>query len=1030
MTFSQVLFTYRQAIEPLTSPTEATLRDQFLHFLRKGFPHLEELKAILLEEKVPSLEVRGRIDALLGKILIEFKRDLGEQARLREGEAQLERYLQHTPEVSLGLLTDGRQLIAYALRDGKLQKLSELHLLTEDPLRVQNWLDAFLFSQPKQKPTAEDFVRRFGLYSLAYLQSERLLVQHWRQRSEDPTAFTKYTQWNALLAIVYGTPVGDEALFLRHTYLSFLARLLAYGALFQKALSPQEVEDFLSGRVFQRLGYPNLAEEDFFTWIEATHPEVQQWLTSLSPALVLAYDLEFVEEDLLKELYQQLVDPSTRHDLGEYYTPDWVAEQVLREAGFPPSSQEVEAASVLDPACGSGTFLFLAVRLLAQKGWSGEQLVRYVRQGIAGMDIHPLAVAIARINLFLALRPHLPQGGLPEPLHLPVYLADALRLPPREDSAEPVLFPIELEKLAEKKGLTPPASVGGFQLPPHYSEHFTQLIEGLLHYSQSRLPDADARQGFQRFLTQKGVPPEDQSWWLQNLRLMRWLLSPPPTDSIWAFLMRNAIMPTYFSRKKFAFVVGNPPWIAYRYLRTREYQKEVARLLKEYHLIPKSQSAHLKTHLEVAVLFFAVGLQRYCKKGGKLAFVMPRSVITGAKHHQPFQEMYMPFVERILDYEQVSPLFNVPSCALIAQALEDEPKGFSEETPSLRLIGLLSSHDLSWEKAQQELTFQETFWSPVTREKSYSFYHDKFRQGTTIVPRTFWFVRPQEHAAVIGSVETDPRILPQAKAPWKDLRLKGRVEREFLYATLLSDDLLPFGWRAFSLIVLPLYQGKLLSSNEALMEGFPNLAIWMREVENYWEKYRKTSDYDLIPYLNWQNKLLAQNLSASYRVLYNTSGTHLAAVVLEGRVLANLTLHGWKVQGFIADTTTYYYETENRDEAHYLCTLLNAPSIDTAIKPYQTKGAFGAQKGKGERHIHRRPFEVVPLPRYDSGNPHHRRLAELSQAAHERVRAFLADTPPEKLPRSIGKLRSRIREHLQDILSQVEAACAAVLAEK
>ncbi|MDW8015383.1 MAG: N-6 DNA methylase [Bacteroidia bacterium] len=1026
MALPTALETYRQAINSLSSPTEATLRDQFLHFLRKGFPHLEELKAILLEEKVPSLEVRGRIDALLGKILIEFKRDLGEQARLREGEAQLERYLQHTPEVSLGLLTDGRQLIAYALRDGKLQKLSELHLLTEDPLRVQNWLDAFLFSQPKQKPTAEDFVRRFGLYSLAYLQSERLLVQHWRQRSADPTAFTKYTQWNALLAIVYGTPVGDEALFLRHTYLSFLARLLAYGALFQKALSPQEVEDFLSGRVFQRLGYPNLAEEDFFTWIEATHPEVQQWLTSLSQALILAYDIELVEEDLLKELYQQLVDPSTRHDLGEYYTPDWVAEQVLREAGFPPSSQEVEAASVLDPACGSGTFLFLAVRLLAQKGWSGEQLVRYVRQGIAGMDIHPLAVAIARINLFLALRPHLPQGGLPEPLHLPVYLADALRLPPREDSAEPVLFPIELEKLAEKKGLTPPASVGGFQLPPHYSEHFTQLIEGLLHYSQSRLPDADARQGFQRFLTQKGVPPEDQSWWLQNLRLMRWLLSPPPTDSIWAFLMRNAIMPTYFSRKKFAFVVGNPPWIAYRYLRTREYQKEVNRLLKEYGLMPE-RSAHLKTQLEVATLFFAVGFHRYLREGGCIGFVMPRSVLTGAKHHQPFQLRYLPHIRKILDYERVNPLFGVPSCALIA----DKSDTTMEKTPVLKVLGELSKRELPLEAALQEITIQNSFWRPPhSSEIASPYYYRRMRVGATIYPRTFWFVRPQEHAAVIGSVETDPRILPQAKAPWKDLSLKGRVEREFLYATLLSDDLLPFGWRAFSLIVLPLYQGKLLSSNEALMEGFPNLAIWMREVENYWEKYRKTSDYDLIPYLNWQNKLLAQNLSAPYRVLYNTSGTHLAAVVLEGRVLANLTLHGWKVQGFIADTKTYYYETDSLEEAHYLCAILNAPSVDTAIKPYQTKGSFGAQRGGGERDIHRRPFEVVPIPRYDRADPHHRRLAELSQAAHERVAAFLANTRPEKLPQSIGNLRSRIREHLQDILSRVEAACAAVLAEK
>ncbi|MDW8416378.1 MAG: N-6 DNA methylase [Bacteroidia bacterium] len=1023
MALPTALETYRRAIDSLTSPTEATLRDQFLQFLRKGFPHLEELKAILLEEKVPSLEVRGRIDALLGKILIEFKRDLGEQARLREGEAQLERYLQHTPEVSLGLLTDGRQLIAYALRDGKLQKLSELHLLTEDPLRVQNWLDAFLFSQPKQKPTAEDFVRRFGLYSLAYLQSERLLVQHWRQRSADPTAFTKYTQWNALLAIVYGTPVGDEALFLRHTYLSFLARLLAYGALFQKALSPQEVEDFLSGRVFQRLGYPNLAEEDFFTWIEATHPEVQQWLTSLSQALVLAYDLEFVEEDLLKELYQQLVDPSTRHDLGEYYTPDWVAEQVLREAGFPPSSQEVEAASVLDPACGSGTFLFLAVRLLAQKGWSGEQLVRYVRQGIAGMDIHPLAVAIARINLFLALRPHLPQGGLPEPLHLPVYLADALRLPPREDSAEPVLFPIELEKLAEKKGLTPPASVGGFQLPPHYSEHFTQLIEGLLHYSQSRLPDADARQGFQRFLTQKGVPPEDQSWWLQNLRLMRWLLSPPPTDSIWAFLMRNAIMPTYFSRKKFAFVVGNPPWIAYRYLRTREYQKEVARLFKEYNLTPPKLSQQ-KSNLELATLFFAVSMRRYLRERGTIAFVMPRSVLTGAKHHIPFQQNYLSHAKLIIDYEKVSPLFNVPSCAIIAVEQLSASK-----VNRLVLEGCLPWKNMVWSEAVNQLSIQRGEWHPLAHpdEVAFSPYHSRFRRGGDVYPRTFWFVRPQEHAAVIGSVETDPRISRQAKAPWKDLRLKGRVEREFLYATLLSDDLLPFGWRAFSLIVLPLYQGKLLSSREAFIEGYPDLASWMEQTENHWETLKKSA-MSLLERLDYHHLLTGQNLSAPYRVLYNTSGTHLAAVVLEGRVLANLTLHGWKVQGFIADTKTYYYETDSLEEAHYLCAILNAPSVDTAIKPYQTKGSFGAQRGGGERDIHRRPFEVVPIPRYDRADPHHRRLAELSQAAHERVQAFLADTRPEKLPQSIGRVRNIIRETaLREILHEIETVVAQVI---
>ena len=38
--------------------------------------------------------------------------------------------------------------------------------------------------------------------------------------------------------------------------------------------------------------------------------------------------------DLLKQLYQYLVPRHLRHDLGEYYTPDWLAQRVL------------------DPACG------------------------------------------------------------------------------------------------------------------------------------------------------------------------------------------------------------------------------------------------------------------------------------------------------------------------------------------------------------------------------------------------------------------------------------------------------------------------------------------------------------------------------------------------------------------------------------------------------------------------------------------------------------------------------------------------------
>lgn len=38
------------------------------------------------------------------------------------------------------------------------------------------------------------------------------------------------------------------------------------------------------------------------------------------------------EEDLFKEIYQEIVKRSERHRVGEYYTPEWLAELTLKEA--------------------------------------------------------------------------------------------------------------------------------------------------------------------------------------------------------------------------------------------------------------------------------------------------------------------------------------------------------------------------------------------------------------------------------------------------------------------------------------------------------------------------------------------------------------------------------------------------------------------------------------------------------------------------------------------------------------------------
>jgi len=247
--------------------------------------------------------------------------------------------------------------------------------------------------------------------------------------------------------------------------------------------------------------------------------------------------------------------------------------------------------------------------------------------------------------------------------------------------------------------------------------------------------------------------------------------------------------------------------------------------------------------------------------------------------------------------------------------------------------------------------------------------------------------------------------------------------------------MLPFGHRQLSLIVAPVAKEKsrglqsfqLLDTNAAVRHGKAGLADWLRKAEKVWKAHRKSS-LDLLESLNIQNKLTRQHPTGVVKLVYNSAGTHICACVIDARDMQDTFVYGLPSHGFVAENVTYWLETPDPDEAHYLCSVLNAPMVDAAIKPYQTKGAFGARHGKGERHIHRRPFEVLPIPRYNSADKRHRKLARLSSDCHAKMERFLADADERWRTAPIGRLRTELRkEHLQVELDQIDALVAEIL---
>ena len=100
-----------------------------------------ELSALDFERRVPV--VRGRLDALIGRTILEAKRDLAKE--LADVERKMPGYLgdreREEGEKFVGIAADGRQWIAYELEDGKLIKIKEIILDLQKPELFLAWLD-------------------------------------------------------------------------------------------------------------------------------------------------------------------------------------------------------------------------------------------------------------------------------------------------------------------------------------------------------------------------------------------------------------------------------------------------------------------------------------------------------------------------------------------------------------------------------------------------------------------------------------------------------------------------------------------------------------------------------------------------------------------------------------------------------------------------------------------------------------------------------------------------------------------------
>ncbi len=985
--------------------------------------------------------LRGKVDNLFGNVVIEFESDL--KKKREEAEEQLRRYVsilwsreeRRSRRPYICMATDGVRFVTYTPRLGErgkenvepedvsLDVVEEVDWGEMTGAEVYFWLDRYLLREELLPPTTEAIVRDFGPGSHAFRTVVGRLSSAWEELKEESSFAVVFETWEKYLRIVYGGEVGSSELFMRHTYLATLAKLMAWARMSGSEKLPKEEEilEMLSGKLFKRYAIGNFIEEDFFAWVVregATEVGLScaRWLFSL----LKNYNLRELSEDVLKALYQELVDPETRHDLGEYYTPDWLAHKMVNRL-----LEENEKGAFLDPACGSGTFLYLLIKEKKERLGSSVRTLKHILRSACGADVHPLAVIVAKTNYVLALGDLL---GLPKrgAVSIPVYLSDTVKLPERGMfSAEREIYEAQLgeEALYLDSALL------------EKEELFDRGVELARDFAEGSGKGEIGRDGFAGFLRAQGFEGATDERVVDRLLEVASVLKgfiERGRDTIWAFVLKNFYKPLLF-KGRFDFVVGNPPWISYRYM-APGYQAFLKReVTQRYKLL--TGKGHLITHLEIAALFLVRGADLYLKEGGAIAFVMPRSVFTGDQHdglrrgefrlaESVKQGMKL---EEVWDCESVEPLFNVPACVIFGR--KRQGIGMRYPIPYTELAGKLSAGNASLADAEKALRGarkgltvhirgSRSFWEEGegTTVMGESYYMDKFRQGGSIVPRCFWFVAIKQTQLGYDErhpwVETDRRAEQTAKEPYR-VKFDGNVESQFIYRTLVSTDLVPFGHVGLRQAVLPMMAQRdryaMLKAEEARDRGYVNLASWLQRAEAQWKKRRggKAGGMTIYERLDRYRGLTAQNPKAGYRVVYPDVQRIATCCVV-------------KVEpDMVIDYTNYFAETSVKEEAWYTCAVLNSSEVDVALASMRRRDQ------RTHPHVTKKVLEL-PIPEFNAEDKEHEALARLGAECGKKVEDWIREGKAGKV-KSIGKIRSMIREMLKEELGEIDKLVRRVL---
>lgn len=756
------------------------------------------------------------------------------------------------------------------------------------------------------------------------------------------------------------------------TFFSLFIRFVAYKLVSNVKGETEQVQNvkplllsILSGTYFEALGIKNYCYQDWFCWIAEDSDDklemaVSHLLNELNQYDTITEWVELSKIDHMKQMYETIIPRELRHALGEFYTPDWLADFSIEKVT---KLSEGNGKKYLDPTCGSGTFLFKAIQQLRKNnpGISLDEITSSVR----GFDVNPIAVLTAKTNYLIGILDFIKKETV---VQIPVYNYDVIHYP----------------KLKQNRLLTVDINDDVYDIPLFViEEEFYPLFKKVI---VEALQEGVSPDTFIHRLREKRMVDEGE---LRPLYAKLWN---DKIGSIIASILLNRI--EAYKLDKVDYIIGNPPWVNWEYL-PKEYREKSQHLWVEYGLFAKKGKDLSFSKEDISILITYLVIDQFLGASGHVAFVINQRILKAKKNGIGFRRFrvgddYDVKVKRVDDLSFIQPFENAATSTAVIFLQKNQPTDYPVPYYVWKKSRPKGNKKLStYEKLEDVLTKitikemiafpsdnqdRTSLWITIPKETEIAIQQvlgtNQYKARTGVFTgganAVYWLEikEKKENGKILVSNLVD-------RAKRKVDKVEREMEQDLVYPFVKGSNINQWEVKPEHYLLCPHTQEtKIVPILEEIMKrDYPESYHYLL---NFKEELNARKGF-----AGWEKGIQKQNFHAilrigaytfsPYKVVWRYIASEFITAVMSSSDDEYL---GRKM--LIPNEKVMYISLEDEEEAYYVCGILSSSPVAFCVKSYMNPTSIST-------HV----LEKIKIEPFQKADKRHVAIAKLCKLGHQ-----------------------------------------------